>query len=151
MLIMLKEHALHVFIAPDSPSAGWRALEAAFMPKTRQEARRLRQELDRLMIDDRRDPSPGLTELSRLTTRLESMGEVITEETKVATNLNKLGESYSQVKSFVHFGETKTVKEVEDIVVVRLKDLQAINVAKSTENGDAFVASAGKGTAGRKG
>ncbi|CAM9321913.1 unnamed protein product [Choristocarpus tenellus] len=116
---MLEDRVLHVFIAPGSPSARWRAFDAAFMPKTCQEARYVRQELDRLSIDDRKDPSPGLTELSRLTTRLESMGEVIAEETKVATILNKLGENYSQVKSFVDFGETKTVKEVEDMVVTR--------------------------------
>ncbi|CAM9720983.1 unnamed protein product, partial [Choristocarpus tenellus] len=131
--------------------ARWRALDAAFMPKTRQEARRVRQELNRLMIDDRKDPSPGLTEISRLTTRLESMGEMIGEETKVTTILNKLGENYSQVKSFVVFGETKTVKEVEDMVVARYKDLQAINMGKSTGNGHALVASVGKSSLGRKG
>ncbi|CAM9693807.1 unnamed protein product [Choristocarpus tenellus] len=101
---MLQDRALHVFIAPGSLSAGWRALDAAFMPKTRQEARRIYQELDRLTIDDRKGPSSGLTELSRLTTRLESMGEVIADETKVATILNKLGENYSQVKSFEDYG-----------------------------------------------
>ncbi|CAM9401300.1 unnamed protein product, partial [Choristocarpus tenellus] len=139
MLLMLQDRALHVFIAPGSPSAGWHALDAAFMPKTCQEARRIRQELDRLTFDDRKDPSPGLTELSRLTTRLESMGEVITEEMKVATILNKLGENYSQVKSLVDYGETKMVQDVEEMVVARFKDLQAINMGKSTGSSHALI------------
>ncbi|CAM9384740.1 unnamed protein product, partial [Choristocarpus tenellus] len=151
MLLMLQDRALHVFIAPGSPCAGWRALDAVFMPNNRQETRRIRQELDRMTIDDRKDPSPGLTELSRLATRLESMGEVIAEETKVATILNKLGENYSQVKSFVDYEETKTVKNVEEMVVARFKDLQAINMGKSTGSGQALVASAVKNSSGRKG
>ncbi|CAM9695135.1 unnamed protein product [Choristocarpus tenellus] len=151
LLIMLQGRALHVFIAAGSPSAGWRALDAAFRPKTRQKARIVRQELDRLTLDDRKDPSPGLAELSRLTTRLESMGEVIPEETKVDTILNKLGENYSQVKSFIDFGKTKTVKQVEDMVVARFKDLQAADKGKSGGNGHALAVSTGRRTVGRKG
>ncbi|CAM9817421.1 unnamed protein product, partial [Choristocarpus tenellus] len=112
MLLLLQDRALHIFISPGSPSEWWRALDAVFMPKTRQETRRVRQELDRLTFDDKKDPSPGLTELSRLTTRLESMGEVITKETKVVTILNKLGENYSQVKSFIDCGKSNTVQDV---------------------------------------
>ncbi|CAM9507353.1 unnamed protein product, partial [Choristocarpus tenellus] len=89
--------------------------------------------------------------ITSLPTFSGKMGEVITEEKKVATILNKLGENYSQVKSFIDYGETKTVQDVEKMVVARFKDLQAINMGKTTGNSHALIASAGKKSSGRKG